>query len=189
MRRLLLQQQDRLAIEPAQFRDHPEKRPGREVEGDDLVLADAIELTARSEPQPAGSGELHGGVRCQDADQPTGERVVFADCGPGARRAERPLAGNDEVAVGSDGQVQRAQLGIVNQPRIAEPAVAVEGGDGVITLPGGTYTGGQVQLAAIAESESSWERDGAVGQKQRAFGVESSWQRARIVPRRRKVTQ
>lgn len=54
--------------------------------------------------------------------------------------------------------------------------VAVKRSDGVVTLPGGTDSRGQVQLAAIAEAESSWERNGAVGQERFAFGVESRWQ-------------
>jgi hypothetical protein len=91
---------------PLSFRSSaitPRKRPGREVEGDNVILADAVQLTARPEPQSARSGEL-------------------------------------------------------------------------VTLPGGTDPGGQVQLAAVAEAESSRERNGAVRQEQFAFGIESRWQ-------------
>jgi len=126
-----------------------------------VVLADAVEPTARPEPKSAGSGELHGGVGGQHANQPPGGRVIFADRGPGVRRAERPLAGNDEVAAGSDHQVERAQLMVADQPRIAESAVAVEHRDGLVTLPGGTDPRGQVQLAVTAEAEPPRERDGA----------------------------
>jgi len=48
--RRLRQQQDRLAVEFPQFCGDPEKPPGREVERDDVVPADAVELPPRPEP-------------------------------------------------------------------------------------------------------------------------------------------
>jgi hypothetical protein len=63
----LWQKEDSLAVEPVQFGDHSEELPGREVERDDMVPADAVEAPVWPEPESAGSGEVNGGVGCQHA--------------------------------------------------------------------------------------------------------------------------
>ena len=131
--RPLLQQQDRLAVEPPKPCNHSEKPPGREVKGDDMVLADTVELTARTEPQSAGSSEPHGGVGCQHADKPSGGRVIFANVAlalgkpnghslettrlpPGAIARSRGLSSGSLTSLGLRSRPSRSNVVMVLSP-------------------------------------------------------------------------
>ena len=56
----------------------------KEVEGHDMVPADAVEPAPGPEPQPARPGEADGGIRRQHPDQLPGGRVVLPDGGRSA---------------------------------------------------------------------------------------------------------
>lgn len=107
----------RLSVEPSQVHDRAYKASGAEVEGYDVVLPDAVQADTWPEPQsprPAGSDR---GFWCEDSHELPGDRVVFAYARHRVCGAERPFAGHHDVPVGSELQVQRAQLTVRHQAR------------------------------------------------------------------------
>jgi hypothetical protein len=64
---LLFEQHERLAVQPGQLDYGPEKAARREVEGHDVVLAHAVQVIIRSEPQSPRPPELKCLVRREDA--------------------------------------------------------------------------------------------------------------------------
>jgi len=141
-----------------------------------MVFADAIQAAIGPEPQSTRSGEAYCGVNSKHADEPPRGRVVFPDTGLSVAGCVGPLAGDHDVPVGSDGEIERAQFGVVDQTRRAQRSSLAEHGDRVLAFPGRTYAGGQIDLTAGTEAESPRERNDPVGKKGLSFAVETSRQ-------------
>jgi hypothetical protein len=85
------------------------------VYGHDVVFPGAVQTIVRPEPQSTRPAETGGAFRDEDAHDMPGDRVVFADARHGVRSAEGPLAGDHDVPVGSELQIQGAQFGSVTK--------------------------------------------------------------------------
>jgi hypothetical protein len=103
-----------------------------------------------------------------------GERVVFADGGHGVGHAERPLAGDHDVSVGSKLQVKWTQFGVGHQARHEQRSATVEHDDGVVALSGRRETRGQVEPAAGPEAEAARKGDDTLRQQEFSLSVEVS---------------
>src|SRR5580698_4580183 len=132
----LLQEQQRLSVEPGEVHDGAGEAPGAEIEGHDVVFSYAIEATVWPESQSPRPAEARGAFQCEDTHELPCRRVIFTHARYGVRSAERPFAGNHDVPVRSELQIKGAQLGVGDQARRAQRPGAVEHSDGVVACTG-----------------------------------------------------
>jgi len=104
----LVEQYERLAVEPGQPDDRPEESAPRKLERDDMILARAIQAIVQPESQPSRPPKPDRTVGREYAKEPSGVRIVFADAGHGVGSAEGVLAGDDDMAIVSERQIKRA---------------------------------------------------------------------------------
>ena len=94
-----------------------------------MILPDAVEPTIGSVSRAARWPGPQRRVRNEDADESSAQPLVFADAAHRVRSAEGVLAGDHQVAVRSDRQIERGELGIGDQARCALRSAAIEHDD------------------------------------------------------------
>jgi hypothetical protein len=96
------EQYDSLTVQAWQLQDRAEELTAIEVEGDHVLLADAVEAPIRREPDPARFAKAERDVRSEHARERSCGGVVLAQRGAGFWVSEGMLAGNHDVAVARD---------------------------------------------------------------------------------------
>src|SRR6202000_1213624 len=104
--RVLGHERQRLAIEPGELHDRADEVPGVEIEGHNMVLPYAVQAPAWTESQPPGPAEPERLPGCEDPHELPGHRIVFTPARHGVRSTERAFAGDHDVPVGSELQVE-----------------------------------------------------------------------------------
>jgi len=158
-----VEQHERLAVQPGELDHWPHRVACGEVEGHDVIPADAVEASARSEAQSARPAELHRAVGNEDADESSGRWVVFADGGDGVWSAERELAGDDDVSIRGECQFERAEFGIADEVLCAKRSVGIDHDDRVVPFTRGPYAGGEVEPAVWSEGEPAGKGYDGIG--------------------------
>src|ERR1700722_4844690 len=146
-----------LPIEPRLPDGRAQTRPGREIEGDNLVLGDAVKAPPMIEAQTTWFAEFRQTRRGQHADQAPIARVVFAHRGHSIRRAEWTFAGDNDIAVRCDRQVEWTEFPIIDLPGRNPFHNRIERADRVVALTIRTGPGREEQAAIRAVCETTWK--------------------------------
>ena len=85
--------------------------------------------------QAARFAELSLFIGRENSDEVSVPRIVFPNARHRIHRAEWMLAGDDDIAVGRDCEIERTQFGIRDQPRGLHRCAWSKGHYGVIALP------------------------------------------------------
>src|SRR6202041_3678669 len=86
-----------LSIQSPQSRDSPQACGTREVEGNPLVLRDAVEASVGSKAQTARFTELSFTIWRENSDEVAIRRIVFPNACHRVYRAEWMLASNNDI--------------------------------------------------------------------------------------------
>jgi hypothetical protein len=105
-----------LSIQSRQSRDSPKAFATCEVEGNNLVPRDTVEQSIGSKAQAARFAELCFAIRRENSDEVAIRRIVFPNVCHRVYSAEWTLAGDNDIAVGCDSEIERTQFGIRDQP-------------------------------------------------------------------------
>jgi hypothetical protein len=73
------------------------------------------------------------------------------------RRAERVLARYDDLAVGCDRQIKRAEFRVADQPDRPHPLTGVERNNSFVAHAIGVDPGGEKKSSVVTESKSAWK--------------------------------
>jgi hypothetical protein len=114
--RLLRKKHQRLAMQARKSYRGAETLTAIGIERDDLVLRDAVEMAIRPKAQAAGPAKLDRSARGEDANEVPASDIVFPHGSHRIGRAEGALACHDDVSVGRDRQIKRAELGVADEP-------------------------------------------------------------------------
>lgn len=82
-----------------------ETASARTIKGDYFVQGHAVEMALGTEAQPARLLKRCSLLGGENANEPTAFRIIFAE---GGDRVERVLAGNDDIAVSGNDEVEWA---------------------------------------------------------------------------------
>jgi hypothetical protein len=85
------------------------------------------------------------------------------------------LAADENVAVGRYGEIERAELRILDQPGSHTASVRPEREDGVVPHPVRADAGGEKESAVASEGKSAWKRHNPGGKNVLAGGVQRGW--------------
>jgi hypothetical protein len=154
----LRKEHQRLAVQSGKSHYGPQTSAAIGIERDNLVLGDAVEMAIRPKAQTARPGKLGQAAGREDAHKMSVRGVVFANGRRGIRRAERVLARYDDIAVGCDRQIKRAEFRVADQPDRPHELTGVKRNDSVVAYAIGVDPGGEKKSSAVTERKSAWKR-------------------------------
>src|ERR1700728_118639 len=105
----------RLPIQPLQLHYAPQARALRKIEGNDLVLSDAVQVPVGAKPKTARFAKLGRLAGREDPHQVSIRSVVFAHARDGICRTERMFTPPHDVTVRRDQQIQGTQVWVGHQ--------------------------------------------------------------------------
>jgi hypothetical protein len=123
-----------LSIQPRESHDAPQAFAARKVEANDLIAGHTIEVSIGSKTQAARFAELSLPIWKENTDEMPVGRIVLPNSCEGVQRAEWMLAGDDDIAIGRDCEIERTQFRICHQPRRLRKSAWSESDYGVIAL-------------------------------------------------------
>jgi len=164
-----------LSVETLHPDDGAEKTSVEKIERDDLIAGDAVEVPLRPEPQSAGPAKSDGAVRREDADKMTIRGIIFPDACDRVGGTERRFAGNHEMPVRRDGEIERAQSGVRHEAGRKELSAWCEDQDRIVPFAGRADAGGEKQPALVPEGEAAWKRHDVPRKNIFARSVETGW--------------
>src|SRR3984885_11590774 len=156
--RLLWEKHQRLSVQGGKAHRSSEKCTCREIEGDNLVLRNAIEIAVRPKAKTSWPAKFGRAVRGEDADKLSADGVVFANGRYGVGCAEGVLARHHDVAVGRNSQIERAEFRIVREPGWLAALAGGERDDGVVTHAIGADSRGEEEPPLTIEREATRKR-------------------------------
>jgi hypothetical protein len=158
------------------------------IECDDLVLGDAVEMAIRPKAQTSRPAKFGQAAGREDAHKMSVRGVVFANGRRGVRRAERVLARYDDVAVGCDRQIKRAEFRVADQPDRPHALTGVKRNDSVVAQAFGVDPGGEKNLPSGPNANPRGNGTIAAGRK-RSPAASSDGANAITVPVLRELTK
>jgi len=167
----LRKEHQRLAVQSGKSHCGPQTSAATDIERDDLVLGDAVEMAIRPKAQTSRPAKFGQAAGREDAHKMSVRGVVFANGRRGIRRAERVLARYDNVAVGCDRQIKRAEFRVADQPDRPHALTGVKRNDSVVAQAFGVDPGGEKKSSVGTERKSAWKRHDRRWEERLAGGV------------------
>lgn len=103
-------------MQPGKLHHGPQTFTAVRVERNNLVLGNAVDLAIGSKAQTAGPTKFSRFAGREDTNEMSAPGIVFPHRSHCAGCAERVLARHDDVPVGCNRQIKRAEFRIADQP-------------------------------------------------------------------------
>jgi hypothetical protein len=142
---------DRLAVQPRKSHRSPQTFAATGVERNNFVLRNAVEMAVRPKAQTAGPAKFGEADGREDANELSASGVAFPYRSHRVECAERMFARHDDVAIGCDRQIKRAEFRVTDQLNRQHALIGVKSNDSVVAHPIGTNPRGEKKSSVMTE--------------------------------------